>query len=334
MRCHHRIGQWFAVLAPAATINAMRRFLNPIKLAYNDAKGLMSCAILRSLEQRLPTQTLYRLLWSYNVARATFNELFKIPKSSRALPAWLQTSQSLRSRIRRRTEKYMNSFLEFFSDRLAEPRWRERCRLEGLEHLQAAHLAGRPVILAFFHFGPFNLSNRWLLALGFPAVAFSGGHSSRRSRLTRFLDRLSPFPDLPVFIYPDQLRLVPEFLTAGKFLFMAVDSPVGKQVTVPFGAGWTFSMTAGAARLAGRHGADLILCTITSEGGWRFRMKCSRPVPGAQLKQEADWQRASNFLMEQALVDFKACPEQVDVPRHWSPFKAEPAGSGSPAAPR
>ena len=307
----------------------MRRFLNPIKYAYHDATGLISCVILRGLEKRLPTQTLYRLTWFFSAARATLNELFKKPKSTRTLPAWLQPPRSLRRRIRRRTEKYMNSKMDFFTDRLAEPRWLERCRLEGLEHLQAAKQAGRPVVLAFFHFGPFNLSHRWLRTLGFPVVAFAGGHSTQQRRLSRFLDRLSPFPELPVFIYPDQLRLVSEFLATGKILFMAVDSPVGKQVTVPFGEGWTFTMTAGAARLAGRHGADLILCSIMNESGWRFRIKCSQPVPGAQLKQEADWQRANNFLMEETLVDFKAYPEQVDLPPHWSPIKADianPAG--------
>ena len=164
---------------------AIQDWLKSTRRTYRDAFGF---AVVRRLERRLSPSALYRLLWLFYTARATANELFRRPRKYVG-PPWLRFSNSLAARIRRRTQRYLNLALQFLPDRLEERHWRERCQVEGLEHLQAARTAGQPVVLAFFHFGVFYLVRDWLRGLGIPAAAFFGGRSTKRGKFTRLLDR-------------------------------------------------------------------------------------------------------------------------------------------------
>ena len=299
----------------------MRRFIHFLKSGYLEVGGLSGCFFWRGLERCLSIESLYAFARAVCVGRALFNELWKRPAPPCQKPEWRNVDGSIRSRIRRRSRRYLDFLLENFPDRLTEPQWRSRCRLEGVAYLETARLAGRPVVLACFHFGQFYMLRKWLRGFGFPVAAFMGKPTQRQYR-RNFLNQLSPFREVPLAFYPDQLRAVSEFLAAGNTLVMAVDSPVGKQMAVPFGQGWTFDMTAGAARLAARQRADLILVSIINEGGWRYRMKFSAPVPGEQLQQEADRSRAYRRLLDEMMLDMKAYPEQFDLPKGWNPVRA------------
>jgi len=295
----------------------MRRIIRSLKFGFSEAAGFGGFFFWRGLERCLGVVVLNAVARTYYLCRATFNELFKKAPLARVEPEWLRTDGSLRSRIRRRRQKYHNYLLQCFPDRLGRPEWRSCCRLEGLEHLRAARQAGRPVVLAFFHFGPIYIMRQWVRAHGFPAAVFVAGELEARNRLLRFRDRLTPFPEVPVIFYPRELRALTKFLAGGNILLIAVDMPVGRQTTAETDDGWELNMNSGAARLANRAGADLIPVSIVTEGPWRFRMKFGQPIAGKEIPTGDDQTAANNRLLQAVLPDFKSYPEQFDLPRRW-----------------
>ncbi|HTX21407.1 MAG TPA: hypothetical protein VMD27_06080 [Candidatus Aquilonibacter sp.] len=222
----------------------------------------------------------------------------------------MRPSKTIRGEIRQRTSRYLNHIVQFFPDRLAEAKWMGNCRIEGINHLQEARQHGRPVVLAFCHFGPYYLLRFWLRAAGFTAATFVGSKMEARMRLTRRQDRFSPHREIPVVLHYDQLRETIQFLSAGNPLLVALDGPGTKTLDVPFCEGWTFCMATGAARLASRHQAELIPCSIIDEGFWQFRIHLGPPVPKDYLASEADLPRAGTCLIQEMLPDFQARPEQ------------------------
>ncbi len=200
--------------------------------------------------------------------------------------------------------------LEFFPDRLAEEKWIQNCRVEGLEHLQSARRNKCPTVLAFSHFGPFFLLRFLLRAKGIPAATLLGGGSERRNPLMRLKDAFSPLNEVPISFYSDQLRAADEFIATGNPLLVPIDAPVPRQIDVPFCEGWTFRMAAGAVRLAMRHHAELIPLNVVDEGHWKFTIKLGEPVPQELLSSNNDWRPAGKYLIDQMIPIFRAWPEQ------------------------
>ena len=295
----------------------MRRVIRSLKFGFSEAAGFGGFFFWRGLARCLGVDGLYAVARAFYLTRATFNELFRKPPQARAEPEWLRTDGRLPARIRRRTQKYLNYLLKSFPDRLAEPAWLCRCQVEGAEHVQAARQAGRPVVLAFFHFGPIYTIRQWVRAHGIPAAALVFGALETHGGLAEFRDRRTPFPKVPIAFYPRQLRAMTEFLAAGNILMIAVDTAVGRHTTAQVDSEWALDLNTGPARLANRTGADLILMTIINEGPWRFRIKFSPPIPGAELPTEADQAAANQRLLTAMLPDFKAHPDQFDLPRPW-----------------
>lgn len=225
-------------------------------------------------------------------------------------PNFLSVPDPARAGRQQRMNDYLNHALEFFPDRLSGEKWIRNCRVDGMEHVQSAIRNNRPAILAFSHFGPFFLLRFWLRAHGIPAATLLGGESEGRGALMRLKDRFSPFPEVPIAFYSDQLRVAYEFVAVGNPLLVPIDAPAQKQINVLFCDGWTFQMAAGAVRLAIRHNADLIPCTIVDEGRWRFTIKLGEPVPRDQLLSKNDWLPAGRHLVNQMIPIFRARPEQ------------------------
>jgi lauroyl/myristoyl acyltransferase len=261
---------------------------------------------------------LYLVAGAFYWCRAFFNEVFKKPAPLNIGLEWLQVDTSLRGRIRRRQRRYLNTLMRNFPDRMAEPAWRSWCRIEGVEYLQAAQAAGRPAVLAFFHFGPVFIIRQWVRAHGFPAASYHAGDSRARSKLVQLQDHVSPFPKVRTKFYLDELRAATKFVNGGNILLIAVDVSEGRRTTAEVGDGWSVKLNTGAARLAHGAGADLMLCSIANEGLWRYRVKISAPIPGEGLRTEADWAAANNRLLAQMLPDFKAYPDQLILPIAWS----------------
>ena len=295
----------------------MRRTIRSLKFGFSEAAGFGGFFFWRGLDRCLGITGLFLIARCYYFCRATLNEISKRPEPPRPEPPWLRLDGSLPSRIRRRMQRYVVELVKSFPDRMAEPRWRAICRLEGTAHLDAARQAGRPVVLVFVHLGPIYIMRQWLRAFGFPAAAYVGGDLESRGRVTRFQDRLTPFPKMPVVFFPGEMRAVIKFLQAGNILFMAVDLREGQRTTVETDDGWTTRLNTGAARLANLTGAHLMVATTVNEGWNRFRIKISDPIAGEQLGTEKEWAEANRRLFAALLPDLKACPEQFVLPMLW-----------------
>jgi len=288
----------------------MRHVFYRLKIAIKDAAGLCFISIFRWLERHLTPRTFYSLLRPVFLVRSALNNAFKKTTPAPAVPDFLRTPRTIKTRILQRTDIYLNGVIENFPDRLAGSKWMANCQFEGLAHLQEAQRNGRPVVLAYCHFGPYYLVHFWLRTMGLPVVQLVGGSSAMRTHLARRQDRFFPLPEVPVAMYLDQLRELAEFLAEGNLLYMAIDTPTGKQMIVPFCDGWDFQMATGAIRLAIRHQAELIPCSITDEGSWRYRITLGRPVPREHLTAKADWAGAGKHLLGEMLPLFQARPDQ------------------------
>jgi lauroyl/myristoyl acyltransferase len=286
-------------------IRAVIRF-GDLEKQLKDARGLLFFSSVRWLERRLPVQILYWILRPHAFVRAA---LKGIP-ASMPLPACLGGEKPVQAVRESRMKGYLNNVLEYFPERLAEPKWMSRCRIEGLDHVRQARQAGRPVVLAFSHFGAYRTARFWLRAAGIPVATMIIGKAGDRAKLERREDRFSPFPGVPTTFYLDQLREANEFLAAGNSLLIAIDNATGKQMNVPAGGGWIFQMAAGAVRLAIRHQAELISCVVIDEGRWRFHIKLGRPVPAEYLAAGADWVPAGKHLLDEMLPHFRNHPDQ------------------------
>jgi len=258
----------------------------------------------------VPPRKLYACLKPFASARAILNTAFKSIPPRVPLPDCFHAAGTARAARQLRVNGYLNQCLRYFPERLAEEKWMDGCQIKGLERLRALRQNGRPVVLAFCHFGPFFLLRTWLRAAGIPAAILMGGKPEDRSKLTQRFYQFVPFPEVPTVFYLDQLRDAAEFLAAGNPLLIAVDDDAGKQMALPFGEGWTFRMATGAVRLAVRQQAELIPCTIIDEGRWRFRIELGRPVPRELLTAESDWTLAGRHLLDELSPHFKAYPEQ------------------------
>jgi lauroyl/myristoyl acyltransferase len=281
-----------------------------IKSGYKDLAGRWLFFVWRRVERRLSPQVFYSILKPFSFARATMNCAFRKRRYATSRPDFLRVTDPARAERQQRMNDYLNDVLEFFPDQLGEEKWAQNCRVEGLERLQSAFRNKRPTVLACCHFGAFELSRFWLRAKGIPATALRGGKAESRRLLMRLKDRFSPFPEVPIALYGDQMRAIDEFVAAGNLLLVAIDSPVQKQIDVPFCEGWTFQMAAGAVRLAARHSADLIPLSVVDEGHWKFTIKLGEPVPRELFLPNNGWRPAAKYLIDQMIPIFRAWPEQ------------------------
>jgi lauroyl/myristoyl acyltransferase len=262
------------------------------------------------MERHLPPRTLCSLLKPFAFARATFNTAFKDPRPPLPWPDCVAPDWTRSLAHRRRMNRYLNSYLQYFPDRLADPKWKDNCRIIGGDGLLKARLDKRPVVVVFCHFGPIFFMRPWLRAAGIPSGILVVGNSEDRLEPAKKNDALFRYPHIPPRFHLDQLKQAAEFLAAGNILFIAIDVLSARQMEVPFCAGWTFQMPTGAVRLAIHHQAELIPCTIIDEGSWRFRIEIGGPVPEEFLTAKSDYVRAGKHLLAEMLPHFQAHREQ------------------------
>jgi lauroyl/myristoyl acyltransferase len=297
-----------------------------LKIRIKDAVGCVFFHLIRRLERVLSPRRYYSLLQPFFGVRAVFNTILKKPGFAEPRPDFLRVTAAAQAARRERLGDYLNHIIEFFPERLAGEKWLSRCRFEGLERLQRARQNGRPVVLAFCHFGPYYLLRFWLRAAGIPAATLVRGKSGERLRVMRLKDRLSPFPEIFTAFYQDQLRELAEFIAAGNVLLVSIDAPAGRQLNLPVCEGWTFQMATGAIRLASRHQAELLPCSIIDEGCWRFCLHIGQPIPREllapdSLTSEAGWSRAGKYLLDELTPSLRSRPEQcrLDFIRRLKP---------------
>jgi len=282
-----------------------------MKKRFKSACGLCFFFVIRGAERLLSVRVLHGILNAFAFVRAGVNTTFKKIEPLPLLPEFLRSPRTRRAARQFRQNHYLGQCLRHFPDRLAEAKWMNGCEFEGLDRLRQARESRRPIVLTFCHFGPYFLLPFWLRATGAPAAALLGGTAAKRTGLLRLQNRFCPFPKIPTAVYQDQLRQAAEFVAAGKPLLVSFDTPVGKWMSVPWDGDWTFQMATHAMRLAVRHRAELIPCSITDLGRWRFRIRLGRPVPDELLATDAGRVRAGKHLLDEMLPVFQAHPEQA-----------------------
>jgi lauroyl/myristoyl acyltransferase len=284
---------------------------------------------VRCLERIFSPRTLRRVLSpciAFRVAFMHTRPVFKMPECLG--DGAFQVTQ------RQRRKNYLNSALEFFPEQLGTPKWRDRLQLTGAEYLESARKKNRPVVLAFWHSGPYFLMRYWLRAAGFPASTLVEGRSQNRKAMKRWKDSVSPFPEIPIaFHREDELRETLQFLATGNPLLIAVDVLTGKQMDVPVDEHWKFGMANGAVRMAMRRGAELIPCSIVETDTWRFQIRLGPPVP-ASVMASRDAVIVGKHLLDAMLPALREYPEQC-TGRLFKQFRrAEPKNNYSDGVPR
>lgn len=285
-----------------------------MKEAVKSAFGLTSLYSIRALERRLSVDGLYNFFRSYTYPRAVANCAFKKLKPLPPLPALFHYTKTPQLAREQRTSFYLNHLLEFFPDRLAEPKWLERCRFDGAEPVQKAVKEKRSVVLLIAHFGPYYLTRFWLRAAGVPVIELFGGSRKKYTRLMKVKNELSPAPEITPMLYQDQLRELAALLEQGNVIGLMIDTPFGKQIELPFDDQWNFQMATGGIRLAIKHHAEIVPILIMEEGPWRFRVTYGKPVPREFLTEGSDWKLAGKHVLDEMIPHFAAHPEQCITP--------------------
>lgn len=149
--------------------------------------------------------------------------------------------------------------------------------LEGLEHLEAARAAGRPVILIAGHFTTMDLACRLLgLAVDYDGIQRPFGYPALDRQLIR--GRLRAVDN----VYSKfDLRGILDALARGRTLWMAVDQAQtsSRPVMAPF-FGLPAPTTGSPARLAARSGAAVLPVAGRREPDGRYRITVESALEG------------------------------------------------------
>ena len=258
----------------------------------------------------LPASTYCGLLYPVAWVRALLHGWIKGPPPV-AQPAGLPGLRPARATVLYRLPIYLNRTFEFLPDRLAAPKWSGHCRFHGFDPVKRLTDAGRPVILAFVHFGPFVLLRNWLRAAGIPVAMFAGGEARSRAPLKLRKDRWALFPEVALTFYQDELADAIRHLESGRALGIAIDSGSGRQMRVPAGEGWRCQLATGPIRLARRHGAVLVPCAIYNESAWRVAVEFGPPVSEETL--------AAGDVPAGAAIMASLMPILLAHPEAWTP---------------
>jgi lauroyl/myristoyl acyltransferase len=191
----------------------------------------------------------------------------------------------------------------------------EHCRCVGLERLESAHAEGRPVALAFLHFGPLILLCHWLRAHGLPAAAMRYGPSAQRPLYWRYIDRLSApggRSDWPAVFDRTELRRAYEHLRAGRILAMAAEGRHDRHLRL-VGEEFTFDMATGVIRLAAATGAVVIPCLLTAGPRMSFTVRLGEAVPDELVVDPDRHCDACDHLLREFLAVVGRYPGQAHV---------------------
>ncbi len=272
---------------------------------------------LRFCERRMPASLLSLLLWP---PLAVWDSLQLVQRSPltcwRRLPApWRRNRW--RFLLRQSVGLSHSQIFSMLPDRLSEQRWLSRCHLEGEDNLFRTP-AGRSAVLASLHFGPYELLPYLLRAKGIPTTSVRVKPPASLKSLTDYYCSLTPPPDVPVFLYVEDMVPLPRFshirtiLGPGRRLLVMVDSGGGSQVDVPF-EDRLFQMSPGAIRLAIMADADLIPCLIAETETWKFSIHFGVPVPGQYLDKNPDGPAIGVHLLKEFSKVVSRYPEQCKM---------------------
>lgn len=149
---------------------------------------------------------------------------------------------------------------------------------EGLASLQAAHAAGRPVVLVTAHLGNYDAARAWLLARGFRVGGFYRPLSNPLFN-PRYVAAISAIGQ-PLFpAGREGMAGMVRFLRGGGMLGLVADHHIGTGQPMDF-LGKPALTALSAAELALRYDAPLVpVYGIRQPDGLSFRIRIEAPVP-------------------------------------------------------
>jgi len=280
--------------------------------------GWSSFYFVRFCERVLPPSVLSILLWPLAAGWDLIQVRDRKPlEHARCFPrSW--PAKRWRFILKQCFGLYHSQLFYMWPDRLTEPRWQKRCRFEGDPDLLRPTEDNRPIVLASLHFGPFEILPYWLRAYGIPATSVRTAPPAALRNLTNYQYSLSPPPDVPLWIFAEDLTPLPRFshirkiLGPGRRLLVLVDPNRGVMADVPFDDG-IFRMATGAVRLAQMADARLIPCLITEDSDWRFTIHIGAPVPEEWLGRAPDMQKIGTHLIGEFSKVVSRFPEQCKM---------------------
>jgi len=248
-----------------------------------------------------------------------------------AFPRW---SEARRNAVLVKSfENFGRSFAEFaLLARLGPEALKERVRIEGIEHYEAARRASRTggVIAITAHFGSWELLAAAMAAHGFPFVAVQKPRAS--PLLDAIVARYRRAGGAEFLARGDAARSALRALREGKAVGILYDQDAAKDegVFVPF-FGRLASTRDGPVRIAMRTRAPVIPIFLHREGeGTRHVARFRAPIPMVRPEGDvADAVRENARRMTEALER-----EIVLAPDHWGwvhrRWKTQPPGEAKP----
>jgi phosphatidylinositol dimannoside acyltransferase len=242
--------------------------------------------------------------------------------------------RALRRAVRRGFASYGRYWVEAFRlEDLTAAQLRERLRIEGREHIDAALAAGRGAIFASPHIGNWDAGGAWLAAVGYPATAVverlrPAGLYERFARYRRALGlELLPLDD-----GSETLRGVVRALRGNRLACLVCDRDLtggGLEVAL---FGGRAVMPGGPASIAIRTGAPLLPCSVYHDrrpGHWRAVVH-----PPLVPERSGDTRKDTAALTQRLADEFEnliaAAPEQWHVLSRYFDGDRSPGPHGRP----
>ena len=275
----------------------------------------------RGLGGLLPLPVLLGVLYPAAFVRALYET---VRRRGRRAPGSLPPGSlrvTFRIELRERTSAWLSTAALLWADRFARSPWRERFEVAQLEALRSI-IATRPALIATVHFGGIFIMPTLLRALGIPTAAAVGDklwpvrwRRERRAQLTS-LD------DLPAHIRSGDARSMMRFLVPGHCLLVALDYPLGDQVSASY-LGASLRLSTPSFRLARLTGSAIVPMLVRREGVWSYSVHVGQPVPD-ELVTAGDDAAIANHLVKELLPLAASRPEQA-LPLLVSSFESQEA---------
>jgi lauroyl/myristoyl acyltransferase len=112
------------------------------------------------------------------------------------------------------------------------------------------------------------------------------------------------------------------YLQAGRCLLVALDYPIGDQVSIAYG-GSQMRLSTASFKLARITGAAVVPVIVRVDGNWRYSLHVGAPVPDELLAKEDDAAVLAHVVNELMPIAQKA-PEQA-LPLLVNAFQEVPA---------
>ena len=268
------------------SLRALDRCL-PLSALAGVLGGLSSTANRMARESMVPPVDRFERL-------AQFSDAFPVPNA--------------RQISRERTLNRLDRMAACWPDRYRGEKWKQRCRIDGLESLRELAKQTRPVVLPTFHFGPIFIQRYWLRAHDLPVAQLIHEDTATRSPFRREKDRLSGLEWPQVFCVNTELKEAARWLKGGGMLIVPIDLPTARNLTVP-AKNARLSLSTGFARLAAKHSAEVIPTLIrhTAPLEWQIHLGPVWSSDESQSKAEED---ALNHTVASLLPVLERNPEQ------------------------